>query len=279
MMRRVLLGIGGTPFTTVAIHRAVELCRLHDAQLTAVTVVDQERLNRLGSVPVGAGGAAAELREHRLSATRELVEAAIEALTSACEANQLSLDVHREKGDPFELMIRYARYHDVSVFGLRSMFECGVLGNTDVKPADVLNRLATGGARSIIAVSEEYRPIRRVLVAYGGSLRAAETMKQLVRLRLWPDITLRLLACNGTEADASRYLADAAEYCRWHGYEAETCHRPKSAKREILAEAAQWDADLIVLGATRASVITRSLFGTTALHVIRNADRPLFIGS
>jgi hypothetical protein len=38
MIKRVLFGIGGTPFTNVAIQRAVELCRLHEAQLTAVTI-------------------------------------------------------------------------------------------------------------------------------------------------------------------------------------------------------------------------------------------------
>ena len=33
MMKRVLVGLGGTPFTTVAMRRSVELAKLHDAQL------------------------------------------------------------------------------------------------------------------------------------------------------------------------------------------------------------------------------------------------------
>ena len=48
MIKRILLGIGGTPFTKVAIRRAVELGRLHDATITAVTVVDHKRLRRVG---------------------------------------------------------------------------------------------------------------------------------------------------------------------------------------------------------------------------------------
>ena len=49
MIKRILVGLGGTGFTTVAIRRAVELAQIHDAQLTGVTVVDVERLRRVGS--------------------------------------------------------------------------------------------------------------------------------------------------------------------------------------------------------------------------------------
>jgi nucleotide-binding universal stress UspA family protein len=278
MIKAVLLGIGGTPFTGVAIQRAVELCRLHGAQLTAVTVVDEQRLRQVGPVPAGAGAAAARLREHRLAVTRELIEQAVESLEAASKESKVPLAVYRQQGKPFQLMAEYARYHDVSVFGLRSMFEYDVLGSSDAKPADVLSQMLASGVRPIIAVSERFRSIRRVLIAYGGSVRAAEAMKQFVRLRPWPDMTLRLLACGGEKAGAERLLDQASGYCRRHGYEPERNHRPGSPDREILTEAAEWDADLIVLGTSRRSILSRAVFGTTALHVIRNADRPLFLG-
>ena len=278
MIKRVLLGIGGTPFTSVAIQRAVELCRLHRAQLTAVTVVDEQRLGRVGPVPAGAGSAAAGLREHRLAVTRELIEQAVETLEAASAESKVQLAVHREQGKPFQLMVDYARHHDLCVFGLRSMFEYDVLGSSDVEPADVLSRMVTGGVRPIVAVSERFRSIRRVLVAYGGSVRAAETMKQFVRLRPWQDVTLRILACGGDQAGLERLLEEASAYCRQHGYQSESSHRLGSPSQEILAEAAEWDADLIVLGTSRRSVLSRAVFGSTTLHVIRNADRPLFLG-
>lgn len=278
MIKRVLLGIGGTPFTAVAIRRAVELCRLHGAQLTAVTVVDEQRLGRVGPVPAGAGSVAAGLREHRLAVTRELIGQAVESLEAASAEAKVQLAVHREQGRPFQLMVDYARFHDVCVFGLRSMFEYDVLGSSDVDPADVLNQMVRGGVRPIIAVSERFREIRRVLVAFGGSVRAAEAMKQFVRQQPWPEVTLRILNCGGDPADSERLLENASAYCRWHGQEPETSHRAEPPNRGILDEAAEWDADLIVLGASRKSILSRAVFGTTALHVIRNADRPLFLG-
>ena len=278
MIKRILLGIGGTPFTSVAIQRAVELCRLHEAQLTAVTVVDEHRLGRVGPVPAGVGAAAVELREHRVAVTRDLIEQAVESLKSACEESNVHIVVHREQGKPFELMVDYARYHDLSVFGLRSMFEYDILGDSDVKPAEMLSRMVIGGVRPTVAVTERFRSIRRVLIAYGGSMRAAEAMKQFVRLAPWPGASLRILACGGDMSDADRLLSDASIYCRQHGLEPDLKYRPGSASKEILAEAAEWDADMIVLGTSRSSIFSKAVFGTTALHVIRNANRPLFLG-
>ena len=278
MLKKVLLGIGGTPFTDVAIRRAVELCQIHDAQLTAVTVVDQRRLKDVGPVPVGGSAAAVQLRAHRIEATRERVEEAVEKLKAACEESKVQVAIHREEGQPFQLMVDYARYHDVSIFGLRSMFEYDVLGSSDVAPADVLSRLVIGGVRPIIAVSERFRPIRRVLIAYSGSVRSAETMKQFIRLGPWPDVTLRILACGGDEANAERWLSDAVAYCRQHGHTPERAYREGPPGPEILSAAASWDADLIVLGMSRGNILSRAVFGSTALHVLRNADRPLYLG-
>jgi nucleotide-binding universal stress UspA family protein len=278
MIKRVLLGIGGTPFTRVAIQRAVELCRLHNAQLTAVTVVDEQQLRRVGPVPAGAGVSAVELRKHRLAVTRELIEEAVDLLKAACKDSKVQVAIHREQGEPFQLMVDYARYHDLSVFGLRSMFECDILDTSGIQPADMLSRMVTGGVRPIVAVSERFRSIRRVLIAYGGSARAAEAMKQFVGLSLWPDVNLRILACVAGDSGAEQLLNDAFIYCRQHGHEPELNCRSGSPSKGILAEAKEWDADLIVLGTSRRGVLSRAIFGTTALHVIRNADRPLFLG-
>jgi nucleotide-binding universal stress UspA family protein len=44
MIKRILVGIGGTPFTDVAIQRAIELANIHGSALTGVTVVDLKQL-------------------------------------------------------------------------------------------------------------------------------------------------------------------------------------------------------------------------------------------
>jgi len=278
MIRGVLLGIGGTPFTKVAIRRAVELCRLHNARLTAVTVVDTARLSRVGARPLGASGAALALREHRVAVTRESIEESIELLKGTCAEHGVQVSIQRETGNPFQLMVDYARYNDVGLFGLRSMFEYDLLGESDVDVADLLSRMVLGGVRPIVADADHYREIRRVLIAYGGSTRAAESMKTFLRLKPWPDADVRILCCSDSRGDARRLLSSAAGYCRLHGVEPQVHWAEGPARERILAEADAWDADLIVMGTSRGSVFSRALFGTTALEVIRRADRALFLG-
>lgn len=278
MIRRILLGIGGTPFSGVASQFAVEIARRSGASLTAVTVLDESRLCRVGLVPLESTVAMADLREDRLEVTRERIEDALDVLKQCCSEEGVPITIYREQGSPFHLMIEYARYHDLAVFGLRSMFEYNVLGNSDVEPATFLRELIEGGVRPLIAVSNRLRPVRRVLVAYSGSVQSAESMQQFVRFRLWPSAMLRILVCGYPLDLAKQMLTDAVVYCRAHGYEPETCYRPGDPKEEILAEVAQWDADMVVIGSSAESWLAKILRETTMLHIVRNADCALFVG-
>jgi len=276
MIKRILIGIGGTPFTATATEAAVQLGVTHGARVTAVTVVDEARLRNVGPIPLGGGAAAAELREHRFRVTREKISAAIASLEQQCAARNVPLTVLREHGDPFRLLTQRARYHDLMIFGLRSMFEYDVLG-PDVDPAAMLNSLAKSGVSPILAGSDRRMAVRRVLFAYDGSAPAAQAMREFIRMRLWPEVELRILTCDDPTEDVRQLAEDARDYCRDHGVEPLVAHRPDAAADAILAEAASWNADLVVLGCSGRSSLTCRLFGATALDVLRRADCPLFL--
>jgi len=279
MLRRILLGIGGTPFSHVGIRRAVELGKQHQAAITAVTVLDEKRLGRVGPVPLGAGEAAANLRQHRRAVTRENIQQAVDELTEMCRTQGVSLNVEHEKGSPFQLMVDYSRYHDLHIFGLRSMFEYDVLGDGSADPALALRNLITGGVRPLLAVSDKYRTIRRVLVAYSGSVPSADSLRQFLIFHLWPEVVLRVLVCQYPQDQAEKLALDAAAYCQAYGYRVETAYRPEDPKTGILAEISDWDADLIVIGSSIKSWLSQMLSETTMLHIVRNVDRPVFIGA
>ncbi len=131
--------------------------------------------------------------------------------------------------------------------------------------------------RPIVAVSRVDRPIRRVLVAYNGSRASAKTLRQFIQLGPWPDVPMRIVTFGRTQEDPKDLLAGAAHYCRAHGIEPEVEHVPGSARNQLLSHAADWGADLIVMGNSRRSFLMRKLFGETALHAMENADRPLFL--
>ncbi len=55
MIGRILVALGGTDYTLVAIETAIDLAKRHGAELTGVTVMNVEKLRQIGPVPAGAG--------------------------------------------------------------------------------------------------------------------------------------------------------------------------------------------------------------------------------
>jgi nucleotide-binding universal stress UspA family protein len=273
MIKRILVGLGGTPFTEVALRRAVELARSHDATLTGVTVVDTDRIQKVGPVPAGGGAYAQRMAKRRIAVTRERVDQAVSAYEQACAETGAHCTVEKEAGDPFDLMISYARYHDLTIFGLRSLFDYGIAP----EPKDAVIRLLSQGVRPILAVSPQFRTIRKAMVAYSGSMESAKAMRRFVQMRLWPGIQIEIVTVDRSAAEGKRLLGDAADYCRAHGHAPETVLLEGNAETQVLAHAKASGADIIVMGNSARSLMFRQILGGTALHTIRNADRPIFL--
>ena len=273
MIKRILVGLGGTPFTEVAVKRAVELARAHDSHLTGVTVADLDRLQKVGPVPLGAGAYAQRMAQRRIAVTRECVEDTVAAFEKACSEAGVAHCVERETGDPFDLMISHARYHDLTIFGLKSLFDCGITA----EPKDALVRLVSQGVRPILAVSPQFRAVRKALVAYSGSMESAKAMRRFVQMRLWPDLRIEIVHFSTDASKGEDLLQAAAEYCRAHGFATETVLVEEGADNGILAQAQRSDADIIVMGNSIRSLMYRQILGSTLLSTIQNADRPLFL--
>jgi nucleotide-binding universal stress UspA family protein len=273
MIKRILVALSGTPYTRSAIQHALELAKHHEADLTGVTDIDLAKVADVGPVPMGAGAAAHDLMEHRLQLTQQQMEETVKNFEDACAEAGLNGGVEREHGNPFDTLVSVWRYHDMVVAGLRGLFEYGVLH----EPDDVLLQLISKGVRPIVAVARNYRPIRRVLIAYSGSLEAAKAMKRFVQMRLWPDITVKVACFDGAKGEPDELLSSAVEYCRLHGYDAEWQRVGGSARDKLLDHAADWKADLIVMGSASRARLLQHLLGDTTLHALRNADIPLFL--
>ena len=273
MIKRILLGLGGTPFTDVAIERAVELAKDHGAIITGVTVVDIRRLKQVGPIPPGGGAYAAKLRDKRIAITEERIEEAIVKFKEKCAESGISTKIERETGDPFESMIAHARYNDVTIFGLKSLFDYGFTS----EPKDALIRLVSQGVRPIIAVSPKFRNIRKVLIAYSGSMESAKAMRRYIQLNPWPNVSLRIVYFGNDDDISAQLLEDAAAYCRDHGFDADVEAVAGSARDQLIEYAQQYNMDLIVMGNSIRNLLFRHLLGDTALNAIQQSDRPLFL--
>lgn len=273
MIKRILVGLGNLAYAHSATAKAIQLARAHDAQLTGVTLFDVGRLDHTGPTPIGAGQLAKELRENRLDEASGVIAAAEVHFAMACEKAGVAYQMRREEGDPLSALVSLTRYHDLIVCGLKSLFEHGVVED----PPDELAILVREGVHPLLAVTDEDHPIKRVMICYSGSMESAKTMRRFLQLRLWEDLQLKIVTFGQKKPQPEKLLADAAEYCRAHGFELETEHVIDPPNAAILPYADSWEADLIVLGNSAKRMLLRRLLGETALHVMRNAEIPLFL--
>ncbi len=272
MIKSILVGLGDLAYSQSATDHAVDLAKRCRARLTAVTLVDPGSMSA-GTFPIGAGGIAKELREHRLELTEEVLDQAVEYFSKTATAAHLCFDVQREEGKAFEKIIECSRYHDLLVCGLRNLFTHGVMD----EPPSELVRLVEEGARPLIAVEDQYREMKRTLIAYSGSIESSIAMKRYVQMNLWPDALLRIVTFDSNESQGKRRLEQAANYCRAHGIEAEIDLVNQSAKDGLLPYAAGLDADLIIMGNSRKGFLMRQIFGEVVLNVVANSNRSLFL--
>jgi nucleotide-binding universal stress UspA family protein len=273
MIKRILVGLGGTPFTTVAVKRAVELAQIHQARLTGVTVVELDRLKKVGPVPPGAGTYAKRLSEKRIAITKERQQEAVAAFEQACLEADVPYHIESEKGNPFDLMISHSRYHDLTIFGLKSLFDYGITS----EPKDTLIRLVSQGVRPIMAVSPEFRTIRKALVGYSGSMESAKAMRRFIQMRLWPECRIKIVHFSKDVSKGKELIKEAASYCRSHGFETDTLLAHSHSDKDLLSQAQKSNADIIVMGNSIRHLLLRQILGSMVLTTIQNADRPLFL--
>lgn len=271
MIKRILLALGGAPFSAETVRRGIELAKAHGAKLTAVTILDTEYWKLSTRVWMTAGEAAEIAASKPWLAVEQRVKRVVHDFETACRKADVPCETICPQRKPFQALASEARYSDLTIFGLQSMFAISLVPEVEQAVAQLIR----GGVRPLLAVTQEPRPIRRVLITYNGSIESAKTMRQFIQMKLWPQVSLALAVFQQDTVAPDKLLTDAVAYCRAHGHDVDAQVVAGSAHDALLPHAR--DADLIVAGDSFRNVILRDLLGDTMSHMVRQTDKPLFI--
>jgi len=275
MVKRLLVGIAGTPSLPAKIDCAIDIAKRHNAEISLVSVVDVDRLSRVGPVPIGAGAYAQNMRDNRIAKSHALDDNAIEKFEEACNQAGVTVRTIRREDQPLDALAAVWRYHDLCLLGARGWFDYGVMP----EPENGLLNLIAKGVRPILTVSETPRPIRRAIIAYNGSLQSAKAMKRFVQMAMWSDMKIHIACVGETETGepAARLLEEAAAYCKMYGHDPSTEQAEGDVQETLLGMVEDIGADIIVLGSSYRKLLLRQRFGRNALGLIKRSDVPLFM--
>jgi nucleotide-binding universal stress UspA family protein len=281
MTKRILVVLDPDHDTTVATRYAVEIAKAHDGAVTGLALVDRKRIDAAAKGSGIGGYALAErLRQNLTEEARGEAQVLLRRFVSEVEAaGARHTEDHVAEDDVVRAIVEDMKTHDLLVAGHESHFFYAEPG----RRTHALAALVEEGVAATLVVEPAYRPIRRVLVCYDGSLPAARTLHKFVHLSPFgTSLAAEVLHVRGSQdaaRESERHVHGARGYLEAYGYRGvvATSVEDGAPRARILRHAAETDADLIVAGAYSASGLKKLFFGSTAKGLIEDSPIPLFL--
>ncbi len=277
MIKRILVGVAGTPDLPSKLKCVTQLAQHHGAEVGVLSVVDIDRLTNVGGVPMGGGHYAWRMREKRIERSHRLDEDAIAQFEDACKKANVPVNVIRREKDPLEALSELTRYYDLCVLGARGWFDYKVMP----EPRDALLNVIAGGVRPLLTITGEMKSIRSAVVGYNGSIESARTMKSFIKLALWPDMEIHIV-CVGkpkTKEKPEEILDAAGAWAKTHGFEVKLAHCEGTPSKALHDYAMDVNAGVIAIGSSCRRVLVKRRFGKNVRTLLETSDLPLFLSN
>ncbi len=278
MIRSILVGLDLDSDTSIAIQYALKIAERCQAHVTGLALIDS------GSIEASARGGGigstylGRRVERKLGAeTRDLaLELTGRFRTAAAEAG-IEVSTRVEEGDPIENLVEMMGYHDLLVLGKDPHFFYSHPRQMPQTLYDIVEK--TVGPTLI--VTDTYREIRRVVVAFDASRPATKSLHGFTQGAPFGtalSIVLLHVYEKGEKQASHLALGKAREYMALHGLHAETLSiQSDDTGAEILETLASQEADLLVAGAHVVSPLFRFGRRSTTSAVLETVPVPLWL--
>lgn len=274
MLESVLLPLNTNPSAEQAIQLGVQLAQQWKARVRGLTLLDTRRLESVVSACEGAIYASDEFdrlnrREHRQRAVRF-------RFCQTCLSAGVDFELRSRRANPCEVLVQEARFHDLV------LADCPAPGLLRRQPFDEgltpgeLVDLLLRGVQPMLIVRGARPVINRVLLVCNGTPASSRAIRTFFQQGLFAEADKRLLSIGNSESDATKTLAEMADYCSNNRTMLETGYLCGSTRKVLIPYAKKWRADLVVLGVTRGNRMLRRLFGKTAGDILKKSELSLY---
>jgi nucleotide-binding universal stress UspA family protein len=278
MIKSILATLDGSEHSQTAAQYALWLAERLQATVVGLHVVDVVSIEGSGAFLHDVSGSLGfepylDFSSKMRDALQERGRVILDQFLATCNERGIRADTQLVSGIVANEICDYARTADLVVVGHRGVnerFSTGLLGST----TESVTRKCP---KPLLVSPIEFRPVRRPLLAYDGSQRAAAAMHEAAELAAALGLPLTVLHVGKDDTAAARVLDEARRYLATHRVEAEFVERGGYANEAILAMLAEGEHDLLVIGAYGHSRIIEMVLGSTTEYVLRNAPVPVFL--
>ncbi len=271
-LKSLLVFVNDAKSSLSRVDLALSVARDHDAHLTGIGIL---------APPTPAAYSSAELSPELLLSivdeSRERLSAAETVFRDAVKRAgwEARSDWQKEKGFVADLLGLHARYADLTIIDRDDPYK-GPVGSPSLQEEMLLR---TGRPLMVVPQTVEAQQIgRRLMIAWNGSRESARAVADAIPFIENAD-QVRVLCANPDDigdlpgADITAHLARHNT-----AVEATTLEVSSRSVGEAIAEAAaDWSADLIVMGAYGHSRLREYVMGGVTRHMLHESKIPLLM--
>ena len=145
MLKSILVGVDGSPSSTVAVELGIQWAKRFNALLVGIGIVDDTTIYTPDAETFGVDYNW-EQDEQRRKEAHGKVKQLLESFVERCAAADISFNVLHDAGLPYEEILRESQRYDLVLFGHETHFHFGTVDQPDETALESAQaRAETGG--------------------------------------------------------------------------------------------------------------------------------------
>lgn len=283
MIKRILIPLDPSPYCKQALDVAIDVARLHNAELTGLVVLDIPGIaDSIGPIPVGASYYAKQLEKAKTKEARTRIKDLISYFKNVCSDAGIHHREHEAQGMPSNKIISESMFYDLLVIGMKTYFHHPYKNDSGDNFDDILDHSIT----PVMAIPEQTNfPKKKedtfkAVIAFDGSLEACRAMQKFTELSslYTRRIELHIVTSNENKETAEHFQQKAEDYLKAHSINVYKKHISSRNIIQLIDEDYINWAHMIILGAHLKKGLFDFVSGSLMRYLIKESKVPLFIG-
>jgi len=274
MIKRILLPLDFSKYSDAALQYACYIAKRQEAEITGMVVVHVPGIVMpIGPLLMGVANWSGDMDQHAIEDVNDSIRALLRNFHQVCKREGVQHSETEVQGTTPDQIMFQSIFYDLVIMGFRTSYS---LKKQDVEIS--LDSLLSHSITPVLAVPLEFKPIKKVLLAFDGSMQAARAMQRFSHLARVKDAETTVLMSHPEQDTASYYLNKAEEYLKAHGLNSVKKEWTNKNIITVIRDQYLNEVDMVITGVHSKGLIKDFVLGSLTKFLISEAKKPLFLG-